>query len=74
MYERRLAWRLFVAYFFVTLSALAALGWYGSHVLDEALATGLSRQLQATAQLAAQQIEPLLDQPGGDEIPRWQSG
>ncbi len=68
MYERRLAWRLFVAYFLVTLSALAALGWYGSHVLDEALAMGLSRQLQATAQLAAQQIGPLLDQPGGDEI------
>jgi two-component system phosphate regulon sensor histidine kinase PhoR len=60
MYERRLAWRLFVAYFLVTLVALAALGWYGSYVLDEALASGLSRQLQTTAQLVAQQIEPVL--------------
>ena len=65
MYERRLAWRLFVAYFLVTLAALVALGWYGSYVLDEALASGLSRQLQTTAQLVAQQIEPALD--AGDE-------
>ena len=61
MYERRLAWRLFVAYLLVTLAALAALGWYGSYVLDEALASGLSRQLQTTAQLVAQQISPAID-------------
>ena len=61
MYERRLAWRLFVAYFLVTLAALMALGWYGSYILDEALASGLSRQLQTTAQLVAQQVEPMLD-------------
>jgi two-component system phosphate regulon sensor histidine kinase PhoR len=61
MYERRLAWRLFVAYFLVTLAALVALGWYGSYVLDEALASGLSRQLLTTAQLVAQQVGPLLD-------------
>jgi two-component system phosphate regulon sensor histidine kinase PhoR len=61
MYERRLAWRLFVAYFLVTLAALLALGWYGSYILDEALASGLSRQLQTTSQLVAQQVGPLLD-------------
>jgi len=61
MYERRLAWRLFVAYFLVTLAALVALGWYGSYILDEALASGLSRQLQTTAELVAQQVGPLLD-------------
>jgi two-component system phosphate regulon sensor histidine kinase PhoR len=61
MYERRLAWRLFVAYLLVTLAALIGLGWYGSYILDEALASGLSRQLQTTAQLVAQQIEPVLD-------------
>jgi two-component system phosphate regulon sensor histidine kinase PhoR len=61
MFERRLAWRLFVAYFLVSLAALVALGWYGSYILDEALASGLSRQLQTTAQLVAQQVRPLLD-------------
>jgi two-component system phosphate regulon sensor histidine kinase PhoR len=61
MYERRLAWRLFVAYFLVTLAALIALGWYGSYILDEALASGLSRQLQTTAQLVAQQVGPIFD-------------
>jgi two-component system, OmpR family, phosphate regulon sensor histidine kinase PhoR len=68
MYERRLAWRLFVAFFLVTLAALSALGWYGSHVIDEALAAGLSRQLQATAEVAAEQIEPLLGDSRGDGI------
>jgi two-component system phosphate regulon sensor histidine kinase PhoR len=68
MYERRLAWRLFVAYFLVTLAALAALGWYGSYVLDEALASGLSRQLQTTAQLVSQQIEPALNSADEKEI------
>jgi two-component system phosphate regulon sensor histidine kinase PhoR len=68
MYERRLAWRLFVAYFLVTLAALVALGWYGSYILDEALASGLSRQLQTTAQLVSQQVGPLLD--GNDHLVR----
>jgi two-component system phosphate regulon sensor histidine kinase PhoR len=68
MYERRLAWRLFVAYFLITLVALVALGWYGSYVLDEALASGLSRQLQTTAQLLAQQIEPVLQARDAEEI------
>jgi two-component system, OmpR family, phosphate regulon sensor histidine kinase PhoR len=68
MYERRLAWRLFVAYLLVTLAALIGLGWYGSYVLDEALASGLSRQLQTTAQLLAQQIEPILDAADEAEI------
>jgi len=61
MYERRLAWRLFVSYFLVTMVALAALGWFGSHLIDEALAGGLSRQLETTGQLVAQQVEPLLE-------------
>jgi two-component system phosphate regulon sensor histidine kinase PhoR len=65
MYERRLAWRLFVAYFLVTLAALIALGWYGSYILDEALASGLSRQLQTTAQLVAQQVGRHFD---GDDL------
>ena len=41
MYERRLAWRLFVTYSLVMLAALLGLGWYGSFILDEALASGL---------------------------------
>ena len=60
MYERRLAWRLFVTYFLVALFALAALGWYGSHLIAEALASGVSRQLETTARLVGQQVGPLL--------------
>ena len=43
MYERRLAWRLFVAYATVALLALAALAWYGSYVVDEATRLGAGR-------------------------------
>jgi two-component system phosphate regulon sensor histidine kinase PhoR len=68
MYERRLAWRLFVSYFVITLIALAALGWYSSYVIDASLAGGLSRQLQTTAQLVAQQVEPLLDVPDRQQV------
>jgi two-component system phosphate regulon sensor histidine kinase PhoR len=59
MYERRLAWRLFVTYFVVALFALAALGWYGSHLIAEAMAGALSRQLETTARLVAQRVGPL---------------
>lgn len=60
MYERRLSWRLFVSYLTVTLLALVALAWYGSAIIDDALAHGLSGRLETTTQLLAQRIEPLL--------------
>jgi two-component system phosphate regulon sensor histidine kinase PhoR len=62
MFERRLAGRLFLAYFLVTLSALAALGWFGSYLLDNALAGGLTRALTATARLTASNVESFVSE------------
>ena len=70
MYERRLAWRLFVAYATVALLALASLAWYGSYVVDEALVSGLAGRLESTALLLADQVEPLLNGDSGGQIER----
>lgn len=64
MYRRRLAWRLFAAYATIALVALVAFAWYGSYLIDQALASGLSDRLENSARLLADRIEPLLD--GGD--------
>ncbi len=61
MYERRLVWRLFVAYATVAVLALAAMAWYGAYVVDQALVSGLAGRLESTALLLADQIEPLLE-------------
>ncbi len=74
MYERRLVWRLFVAYATVAVLALAALAWYGSYVVDQALVSGLAGRLESTALLLADQIEPLLQGDNRAQIARIARG
>jgi two-component system phosphate regulon sensor histidine kinase PhoR len=68
MYKRRLAWRLFAAAAAIALVALVALAWYGSYLIDQALASGLLDRLEDSARLLAERVEPLLDDRDADEL------
>ncbi len=70
MRKRRLWWRLFVAYLWVPVLVLLAIGWCGSGIVRQLYTDQLEDDLEARARLCGRQFEDLLARGQTSDIDR----
>jgi two-component system, OmpR family, phosphate regulon sensor histidine kinase PhoR len=66
--RRKLLWRLFSSYIFITLGALLTGGWYTIHSLEHFLLEQVAGDLTDRARLLENQVLPYLDSRDGSAI------